>query len=131
MADYTVVNLKRDVEDMAPKFDLAPGLESRFARDALGLEQSGVTHFKLAPDHRTPFGHRHETQEEVYLVVAGKVRLAVDDEVLELGEWDVARVPPRATRCLEGGPEGGEVIAFGAPSNGNADAQMEPGWWPG
>jgi mannose-6-phosphate isomerase-like protein (cupin superfamily) len=130
MANCTVVNLKRDVEDMAPKHGLAPGLESRFARGALELAQSGLTHFTLAPEFRTPFGHRHDSQEEVYLVVAGSVRLAVDDDVVELGEWDVARVPPEAMRCLEGGPEGGEVLAFGAPSKGNADAQMEPGWWP-
>ena len=33
-------------------------------------------------------------------------------------------------RCLEGGPEGAEVLAFGAPNTENKDAEMVPGWWP-
>ena len=63
MADYSVVNLKRDVEDMAPKFDLSPGLESRFARVPLGLANSGASYFKVAPGFRAPFGHTHTEQE--------------------------------------------------------------------
>ena len=51
------------------KFELSPGLESRFARKPLELEQSGVSYYKIAPDFRTPFGHRHGEQEEVYVVV--------------------------------------------------------------
>ena len=41
MAGYTLKNLKNDVEDMAPKFDMPPGLEGRFARNDLDSEQSG------------------------------------------------------------------------------------------
>ena len=43
MADYTKLNLKQDVEDMASRFDLSPGLESHFARKPLELKQSGVS----------------------------------------------------------------------------------------
>jgi hypothetical protein len=32
-------------------------------------------------------------------------------------------------RNLEGGPEGAELILYGAPNAGPADAQMSPGWW--
>lgn len=78
---------------------------------------------------RPPFGHRHESQEEVYVVLAGTARLRVEDEVVELGPLDAARVSPTAARCLEGGPEGAVVLAFGAPSHGNRDAEMLPGWW--
>ena len=31
MSDHTIVNLKEDVEDMAPRFGLSPGLESRIS----------------------------------------------------------------------------------------------------
>ena len=129
MADYTKLNLKRDVEDMALKFDLSPGLESRFARAPLGLENSGVSYFKIAPDFRMPFGHRHEEQEEVYLVISGSARLKLDDDVLELEQWDAVRIPRSTMRNLEGGPEGAEVVAFGAPNTENKDAEMAPGWW--
>jgi mannose-6-phosphate isomerase-like protein (cupin superfamily) len=129
MADYTKLNLKREVEDMALKFDLSPGLESRFARAPLGLENSGVSYFKIAPDFRMPFGHRHEEQEEVYLVISGSARLKLDDDVLELEQWDAVRIPRSTMRNLEGGPAGAEVVAFGAPNTENKDAEMVPGWW--
>jgi quercetin dioxygenase-like cupin family protein len=129
MAAYTKLNLKQDVEDMAPKFDLSPGLESRFARKPLELEQSGVSYYRLAPNFRTPFGHRHSEQEEVYVVVDGSARLNVDGDVVELERWDAVRVPGPMMRCLEGGPDGAEVIAFGAPNTDNKDAEMVPGWW--
>ena len=129
MADYTKLNIKRDVEDMAPKFQLSPGLESRFARKPLELENSGVSYYKIAPDFRTPFGHRHGEQEEIYIVTSGSARLKLDDDVLELAQWDAVRIPGPMMRCLEGGPEGAEVIAFGAPNTDNKDAEMVPGWW--
>ena len=79
MAAYTKVNLKDDVEDQAPNFGLAPNLEARMARVPLRLEQSGLSYQRLAPNFRVPFGHRHKTQEEVYLVVSGSVRVKLED----------------------------------------------------
>jgi hypothetical protein len=32
-------------------------------------------------------------------------------------------------RNLEGGPDGAELILYGAPNAGLGDAQMSPGWW--
>ena len=37
MAAYTKLNLQQDVEDMAPRYGLSPGAESRFARVPLEL----------------------------------------------------------------------------------------------
>jgi mannose-6-phosphate isomerase-like protein (cupin superfamily) len=130
MAAYTVVNLKT-VEDQAPKFGFAPHLQSRFARKALGLERSGITHFTIAPDFRVPFGHRHSEQEEVYVVVAGSARMKLDDEELELGTWDAIRVAPTVTRGMQGGPEGAEILAFGAPSHEHPDVEVVRDFWPG
>jgi quercetin dioxygenase-like cupin family protein len=127
-AGFTVVNL-REVEDMAPRFGLSPSLESRFAREALGLERSGVSYFRIAPGFRMPFGHAHEVQEEVYLLVSGSARLKLDDEVIELRPWDAVRIAAPTMRALEGGPEGAEVVAFGAPSTETRDTEPVPGWW--
>lgn len=130
MAAYTRVNLKSDVQDMAPQFGME-GIEARFARKNLELENSGLSNFRLGPGYRTPFGHTHSEQEEVYVVVAGSARVAVDDEVVELGEWDAVRIPAGTMHAMEGGPDGAELIAFGAPNTENKDAEMHPGWWPG
>jgi mannose-6-phosphate isomerase-like protein (cupin superfamily) len=125
---HTIVNLMQ-VHDMAKDHGLSPGLESRFARGPLELEQSGLSHFRIAPGFRAPFGHTHREQEEVYLVLSGSARIKLDDEVLELGAWDAVRIPPGVWRGMEGGPDGAEILAFGAPNTENQDAEMEPGWW--
>jgi mannose-6-phosphate isomerase-like protein (cupin superfamily) len=127
-AAHTVVNLK-DVENMAPKFGLSPGLESRFARVPLELENSGLSYYRVAPEFRVPFGHTHSEQEEIYVILSGSARLKLDDEVVELNEWDAVRIPRGVMRGFEGGPQGAEVLAFGAPSNENRDVEMVQNWW--
>jgi uncharacterized cupin superfamily protein len=130
MAGHTIVNLK-EVEDMAPKFGFAPNLEARFATGALGLEKSGVSYQRLAPNFRMPFGHRHKAQEELYVLVSGSGRVKLDDEVVEVKQWDMVRVPGKTMRAFEAGPDGAELLAFGAPNTGppQEDAEMVPGWW--
>jgi uncharacterized cupin superfamily protein len=130
MADYTLVNMK-DVDDMAPQFGMAPNLEARFAGGALGLEKSGVSYQKLAPNFRVPFGHKHKAQEELYVVVAGSGKLRLDDEVIDVQQWDLIRVASDTMRAFEAGPDGAEILAFGAPNTGSPreDVEMVPGWW--
>ena len=127
MADYTHLNLRDDVEDQAKKHGME-GLESRFARNPLGLEKSGVSYYKLEPDYRLPFGHTHEEQEEVYVVIRGSARIKVDDEIVELGELDAIRFDTGTMRQVEAGPDGVEYVAFGAGTDPR-DAEMVPGWW--
>jgi hypothetical protein len=90
MADYTLLNLRTGVEDMAPQFDMGDGIEAHFARKPLNLEKSGLSYFKLGSDYKLGFGHTHSEQEEIYLVISGSARLKLDDE-----EWSWARW----TRC--------------------------------
>ena len=129
MADYTKVNLKEDVDDQAPNFGLAPNLEARMARVPLELEHSGLSYQRLAPNFRVPFGHKHKTQEEVYVVVSGSVRVKLEDEIVELKQWDAVRVPKETTRGFEAGPDGVEIVAIGAPNTGPGDAEVEQNWW--
>ena len=129
MAAYTRVNLKSDVKDMAPQFGME-GIESHFARTNLELENSGLSYFRLDPGYRAPFGHTHSEQEEVYVILSGSARVAVGDEVVELGELDAIRIAPETMHGMEAGPDGAEILAFGAPNTDNKDADMQPGWWP-
>ena len=129
MADYTLLNLRSDVEDMAPRFEMGEGIEAHFARKPLELEQSGLSYFKLGPEYELPFGHSHSEQEEIYLVVSGKARVKLDDEEVELGPLDAVRIPVSVTRGMAAGPEGAEIVAFGAPNTDNKDLDMVPGFW--
>jgi mannose-6-phosphate isomerase-like protein (cupin superfamily) len=124
---YTKTNL-RTVENQAPNFGMPEEMEARFARRALGGETLGLSLFTLAPGFRIPFGHRHETQEEVYVVVRGSARVKVEDEIVELVEWDAIRFPKGTMRQVEAGPDGVDYLAFGAGDD-PTEAEMAPGWW--
>jgi mannose-6-phosphate isomerase-like protein (cupin superfamily) len=128
MAKYTKLNLREEVEDQAPKFGME-GLEFRTARVPLELENAGMSFLRLDPNFRMPFGHHHMQQEEVYVLVNGNAKLKLDEEVVELEPWDAVRIPKDTMRNLEGGPEGAELILFGAPNAGSGDAPMTQGWW--
>ena len=129
---FTLKNLRTDLEDVGPGFDGAPDLEFRSAGPALGLEQSGLSYQRVPPGYRFPYGHTHRIQEEVYVVVRGSGRMKLDDEIVELQEWDVVRVSPRTWRGYEAGPEGLELIVYGAPNLGEVprdDVEGKRGWW--
>jgi len=129
MANYTRVNLKQ-VENVAPQFGIAEGMESRFAGRDLALERVGLTAFTLAPGFRVPFGHKHVDQEEVYVVVSGSARIKIEEDVIDLDTFDAVHVPGSAMRNLEAGPDGAEVIAFGQRA-GRDESTLQPGWWAG
>lgn len=127
MAGWTLVNLKEGVDNAAERFGLAPDLEARFARNALGIEDGGFSYQKLAPNFRSPTGHRHERQEEVYVVVSGSGSVKLDDDVQELRQWDAVRVPPGIARGFASGPDGLELLAIGFGDGG--DTEMLPDFW--
>ena len=103
---FTLRNLKEDLEDLGSRFDGSPDLEFRLATEALELEQSGLSYQRVPPGYRFPYGHTHNKQEEVYVVLRGSGRMKLDDEIVEVEEWDVAR-PARYVARLRrraGGP---------------------------
>ena len=83
---FTLKNIKQDLEDIGSRFDGAPDLEFRAATKALELESAALSYQRVPPGYRFPYGHTHETQEEVYVVVRGSGRMKVDDEIVELAE---------------------------------------------
>ena len=128
MSDYTIVNLG-DVENVAPKFQMPEGMDSRFPKGMLGCTIGGIGIEKLPAGVRTPFGHTHTRQEEIYVVAEGSGRIKLDDEVHELRQWDIVRIGQGVMRNLEGGPDGITVIAFGAPLGEENDGNLVQAWW--
>jgi quercetin dioxygenase-like cupin family protein len=127
MPDYTRVNLK-ELEDSAA--DRGPDFEARFGRKHLDSQHLGVSYFRYAPGVRSPIGHSHKEQEEAYVVVSGSGLIRLDDDIVELHQWDVVRVAPPVVRGFEGGPEGLEVIAIGADRPEGGDGVRVADWWP-
>lgn len=128
---FTHANFK-DLEDLGSNFDGPEDLEFRAATKALGLANSGLTYQRVPPNYRFPYGHTHAEQEEVYVVVGGGGRMKLDDEVVEIAKWSAVRVPPGTWRGYEAGPDGLELLVFGAPNlgeNPRSDVEGERDWW--
>src|SRR3954467_8648316 len=128
MADYAIVNLLQMDDPVGGRL---PGLEGRFGRKHIGSRDLGVSHFRWAPDVRSPAGHSHREQEEAYVVVAGSGRIRLDDEIRDVARWDVIRVAPEVVRAFESGPEGLEIIAIGGPQPKGGAGELVESPWPG
>ena len=127
MSRFATVNLL-DVENSMG--DRVPGLELRFGRKHLDSRDLGVSHVRYQPNLRGQFAHSHREQEEAYVVVAGSGRVLLNDEVLELRQWDVVRVAPEVVRAFEAGPDGLEMIAVGGPKPEGGDGVPGTASWP-
>ncbi len=116
-----------DAEDMAPKYGMSDVGQARFLRKDLGAEGIGLANYRLNAGQRIPFGHKHSECEEVYVVLAGSGRFKIEEELVEVAARDVVYCPPSTMRAWEAGPDGMEMIAFGAHVEG--DGEIEQGWW--
>jgi quercetin dioxygenase-like cupin family protein len=126
MSGYAIVNLLEIDDSVAGN---VPGLEGRFSRTRLGSPDLGVSHWKYAAGTRNQ-AHSHREQEEAYVVVAGSGRVRLDDELRDIGQWDVVRVAPDVVRAFEAGPDGLELIAVGGPKPEGGDGVPSDTPWP-
>jgi mannose-6-phosphate isomerase-like protein (cupin superfamily) len=83
-------------------------------RRELGVTSLGLNLILLEPGQRGRV-HRHERQEEVYVVLEGVLTLELEGgEARELRRWDAVRVGPDVRRRLvNGGPERVALLAMG------------------
>lgn len=126
MSDYTIQNLD-DLEDFAAPNGVGDVGVIRFPREAVQAQATGFAHLRLNPGARHPFPHRHEQAEEVYIVLSGSGRVKLEQELIELTTHDIVRVAPQVTRGFEAGPEGLELLAFGARHAG--DGEIVADFW--
>jgi mannose-6-phosphate isomerase-like protein (cupin superfamily) len=129
MGSYTVQNLN-DVQNQGENFGINPDeLQLRMAKDPLECQNAGISLLRLGPSFRVPFGHKHKTQEEIYVLVKGSGRMKIEDDVVEVQPLTAVRVDPGTMRSLEAGPEGADFVVIGAPKTGPGDGDVVQGWW--
>lgn len=91
----------------------------RSLRKPLGLTSFGLNQMTMLPGQRGRI-HRHERQEEVFLVLEGTltVELESEGEPLELGAGELLRVAPELKRQFSNrGSETVQLIAIGGYGN--------------
>jgi quercetin dioxygenase-like cupin family protein len=126
MSAYSKVNLL-DLDNSAQA--KAAGVDARFARSHIDSEHIGVSHFRYPPNFQPTDGHSHREQEEVYVVLGGSGQVRLNDEVMDVVEWDVIRVAPSTIRGFAAGAEGLEVLAVGSDRPEGGDGQPAKDWW--
>jgi quercetin dioxygenase-like cupin family protein len=107
-----------------------PEREVRFSRKYLDSDELGVTLVRYAPGLVATDGHHHKEQEEAYVVIGGSGRVKLDDETIELRQFDVVRVAPHVVRGFDAGPEGLELLAIGGSKPEGGDGVRDPDRWP-
>ena len=124
---WTLRNLDQ-IEDVAARRAPDGTRQLRFAGEALGLSQVGMSHQRLGAMVRQQIGHRHTLAEEVFYVVAGSGRVRLDDELVEIVTGDLLRVGPEVMRSFEGGEDGIELVVFSQKITED-EGEIVRDWW--
>jgi len=129
MGDYTI----KPVADVADVLGDYPG-EMRFLTYEIGAEQAAITWRRMPAETggKGSYGHRHKTQEEIYLVVSGTLQFKLEDEVIEAGPGTAVRVAPETVRGVwNDEPEDAElVIVSKRIDDPHGDVETIDGFWP-
>ncbi|MGP0035665.1 MAG: cupin domain-containing protein [Solirubrobacteraceae bacterium] len=107
--------MSRTMEEGTATTRLNPDVGERFLplRRQLGVSSFGMNQIVLEPGQRGRI-HRHERQEEVYLVLEGSLTIVLEGEPAELDEGELMRVAPQVRRQLVNfGPGRVVLLAFG------------------
>jgi mannose-6-phosphate isomerase-like protein (cupin superfamily) len=88
-------------------------------RAELGITAFGVQVVDLPPDSgdlAPEHDHRHDGQEELYLLLSGSGEVVVPDGSVALDPETFLRLGPAVRRRIRSGPEGARVLMIGGVS---------------
>jgi mannose-6-phosphate isomerase-like protein (cupin superfamily) len=130
-SDYTVAE-RGDATDVMEAY---PGFgELRMFAGALGNEQIAFTWRLMPPGTggRGSYGHRHNTQEEIYFVTVGTVTFKVGDDVFEVGPHTAVRIAPHALRSIHNDTDADAelILCSTRLDDYEGEVETEDGFWP-
>lgn len=73
----------------------------RFVKDASGATSCEISFGTLPHGASVPFFHSHKANEENYIILSGKGKFQVDDEVFDIAEGSVIRVSTGCDRNIK------------------------------
>src|SRR5437588_10042165 len=110
-----------------------PARGKLFLRNLLGSAGLEMSLNVFPPGKVMPFLHKHQENEEVYVVVGGRGQFLVDGECIDVAEGSVLRLGPPAARAWRNNSDAPLYflsIQYGADSviqSGTADGQKVEG----
>ena len=96
--NYAVMNVGTFNGDLAKK-------ERVMAGETLSLTSNEMSFNYLPAGKFVPFVHSHKLNEEVYIILSGTGKFAVDGEEFNIREGSVIRVSPAGERAITAGNE--------------------------
>ena len=108
-----------------------------FLRNLLGSAGLEMSLNVVPPGKAIPFLHRHQENDEVYVVVGGRGQFLVDGECIDVREGSVLRLGPAAARAWRSNSDGPlyflclQYRADSVVEGGTADGQRaegQPAW---
>jgi len=103
MAKYKIVKT-----DEVPNY--ASKGEMRMMRGALGSDQIALTYRLIPAGHKSAHGHTHTKMDEIVFIFRGKLKIRLDDDIIEVGPKTAVMIPPEVKR--------------GYHNEGNEDVEM-------
>ena len=131
MSDYTVASREEAFDYMAEW----PGYGELLSyTGALGAEQVALSWRRMPPGTggKGSYGHRHERQEELYLVLSGEIKAKIGDAVVTVGPGSALRVATHAYRSIHNdGPGDAELVICSVKvEDVVAETEMKEDFWP-
>ena len=100
--NYTIANIGefKDLKEYKYRHTLLDlPIEGKvFIGEKLNTTSVEISFQVLTAGKEIPFDHRHNENEEVYIVLKGKGEFIIDDEVTEVKEGSIVRIAPPAKR---------------------------------
>jgi mannose-6-phosphate isomerase-like protein (cupin superfamily) len=129
VAGYTIKPLS-EVPDVLGDY---PG-EMQMITHSIDAEQAALT-FRRMPARtggKGSYGHRHRTQEELYLVLAGTLQFKLGDDVVDVPARTAVRVAPDVVRSVwNDGPDDVELVIVSKKiDDPREDVELVDGFWP-
>ena len=129
--DYSVTTRSEATDFMAGYEGFG---EMRSYTGPLDCEQVALTWRQMPPGTggRGSYGHRHRTQEEIYLVTSGTITFKIGDDVFEAGPETAVRIAPAAVRSIHNDTDDvAEVILCSIRVDDlEGEVETEDGFWP-
>jgi quercetin dioxygenase-like cupin family protein len=118
-------------EVTSARLGVEPGERFASLRRALGIVSFGMNQIVMSPGQRNRI-HRHQYQEEVYMVLQGTLTLVIEGEPHDFSQGELVRVAPNVRRQLVNRHrEPLSIIALGGfidHEHGGRDAEAFADW---